>query len=137
MSDTYEYPTPYLAWLVCLFFLLSKIRKEGLFSIEGDVDDPSGEKSIFKDFPQTLSEPYLEFATDLFRLAVDGNLNTKKVSVYAEHAIAGHIEDGQVNIHLLKAIWLTFWATLSGYSPVSYTHLDVYKRQEQECVELV
>jgi len=119
VSETYEYPTPYMAWLVCLFFVLSKARREGLMSLEGDVDDPQGDRSMFRDFPQTLEEPYLEFATDLLRLAVSGNLNAPEVSVYVEHAIAGHAEEGQVNIHLLKTIWLTLWASMSRYAPAS------------------
>ena len=117
MSETYEYPTPYMAWLVCIYFVLSKARREGLMSLEGDVDEPYGDQSIFKDFPQTLEEPYLEFATDLLRMTVSGNLNAAEVAVYVEHAIAGHAEEGQANIHLLKTIWLALWASMSGYSP--------------------
>jgi len=119
MSETYEYPTPYMAWLVCLYFVLSKARREGLMALEGDVDEPHGEQSLFRDFPQTLQEPYLEFATDLLRLAVSGHLNAEEVAVYVAHAIAGHAEEGQANLHLLKTIWLTLWASLSGYSPQS------------------
>lgn len=119
MSETYEYPTPYMAWLVCLYFVLSKARREGLMSLEVDVDEPHGEKSMFRDFPQTLEEPYLEFATDLLRMMVGGNLNSEEVAVYVEHAIAGHAAEGKANTHLLKTIWLTLWSSMSGYSPHS------------------
>lgn len=139
MSETYEYSTPYMAWLVCLYFVLSKARKEGLMALEGDVEEPYGEKSMFKDFPQTLEEPYLEFATDLLRLAISGNLNATEVAVYVEHAIAGHVEEGQTNIHLLKTIWLTLWASMSGYSPsssVEFGRQAIPVREKPRCLEL-
>ncbi len=139
MSETYEYPTPYMAWLVCLFFVLSKARREGLMSLEGDADEPYGEKSMFRDFPQTLEEPYLEFATDLLRLAVRGNLNAPEVTVYVEHAIAGHAEEGLANIHLLKTIWLTLWASMSGYSPscsVEFGRQAIPVPEKPKCLEL-
>ncbi len=139
MSETYEYPTPYMAWLVCLFFVLSKARREGLMSLEGDADEPYGEKSMFRDFPQTLEEPYLEFATDLLRLAVSGTLNAMEVTVYVEHAIAGHEEEGQANIYLLKTIWLTMWASMSGYSPnasIEFGRQAIPVRDKPKCLEL-
>ncbi len=108
-------------------------------SLESDVDDPLGERSMFRDFPQTLEEPYLEFASDLLRLAVGGNVNAAEVAVYVEHAIAGHIEEGQVNIHLLKTIWLTLWASMSGYSPpesVEFGRQAIPVREKPKCLEL-
>ena len=33
--------------------------------------------------------------------------------------------------HIAKAV--AYQATLQGYEAVSYTHLDVYKRQDQRC----
>ncbi len=117
MTETYEFPNPTTAWLVCLFFVLSKTRREGLQSIEGDLDALNTQESMFRDFPQTLQAPYLEFATDVLRMAVAGNMNAEDLSVYAEHAIAGHAVAGGADMQLLKTIWLTLWASLSGYAP--------------------
>ena len=117
MTETYEFPTPTTAWLVCLFFVLSKTRREGLQSIEGDLDALKTEESLFRNFPQTMQAPYLEFATDVLRMAVAGNMNTEDLSVYAEHAIAGHAVAGGADLQILKTIWLTLWASLSGYAP--------------------
>ena len=117
MTETYEFPTPFTAWLVCIYFVLQKARRDGLMSIEGDVDTPHAEKSLFRDFPQTLQEPYLEFATDLLRVALGGNLNADEVSLYVEHAIAGHTEAGVANIQLLKTIWLIIRSAMMGYTP--------------------
>ena len=59
----------------------------------------------------------MKFATDVLRLAISVNLNAAKVTVYVEHASAGHADEGLANIHLLKTIWLTLWASMSGYAP--------------------
>ncbi len=46
-----------------------------------------------------------------------GNMNAEDLSVYAEHAIAGHAVAGGADMQLLKTIWLTLWASLSGFAP--------------------
>lgn len=111
------HPDSYTDWLVMLFLVLAKVRREGLMSIESDVDDPESERSIFMTMPQILPQPYLEFATDTLRMMVAGNLNAAEMDVYAEHAISGYVEAEMADRALLKTIWLTIWASMSGYAP--------------------
>ena len=75
--------------------------------------------SLFQMFPQTLDEPYLEFATDIFRIMVSGNLNAEELQVYADTYIAGllKINIDSPNESVLRMIWLAIWANLRGYSP--------------------
>jgi flagellar motor component MotA len=125
MSDTpivQRLASAHLAWLACLYAAGQKIRREGLMSIECDVEMPEHAESIFQRFPQTLEQPYLEFATDVLRMMVGGNLNADEMKVYAEHYIGGLLAKGgffpsAVDESLLRTIWLTLWALMCGYAP--------------------
>jgi flagellar motor component MotA len=114
-----NYPNAYIAWCACLYFILNKIRREGLMSIEDDIENTEKPSSIFQMFPQTLDEPYLEFATDIFRITASGNLNAEELQVYADTYIAGLLKNNMdsPDESLLRMIWLTIWANLRGYSP--------------------
>ena len=107
----------YVDWLKVLFFLLTKVRREGLMSIECAVEQPENAHSIFTQYPSTLEQPYLEFATSVMRMMVAGNLDPKDMQRYADLALAGYAEVGEMNMHLLRTIWTTLWASMSGYHP--------------------
>ena len=47
----------YLDLLKMMFLLLNKVRKEGLLSVENDVEKPK-ESAIFKNFPEFLEDRY-------------------------------------------------------------------------------
>lgn len=54
----------YMDLMTLLYEVLGKIRKEGLMSIEGDVDDPSS-SPIFTKYPDILADHHItEFITD-------------------------------------------------------------------------
>lgn len=122
-SNIYHGPNTHIAWLACLSFVLNKIRKEGLMSIEGDVENPENAKSAFQLFPQTVAHPYIDFATDVLRLMVGGNLNADELQVYADHYIAGLTAKSSlfpgagVDESLLRTIWLPLWASMKGNAP--------------------
>jgi flagellar motor component MotA len=124
MSETLQqtqqttYANAHLAWLVCLSAVTHKVRRDGLLSIEGDVECPEHPNSVFYLYPQVQEQPYLEFATDVLRMMVSGNLSVTDLQVYADYAIAGNcLFSDQVDESLLRTIWLTLWAALSGYTP--------------------
>lgn len=106
----------YVAWLVALYEVLAKVRREGLMAIEADAEAPQAADSVFARHPLTMQCPYLDFAADLLRLMVGGNLDAGDVEVYAEHAIRGFAAGG-ADAALLQCIWLTLWASLRGYAP--------------------
>lgn len=127
MSDEdfiYHGPNAHIAWLACLSVVLTKISREGLLSIEGDVECHEEAGSIFQFFPQTLEHPYIDFATDVLRLMLGCNLNADQHRVYADHYIAGLMAKSNVftgagvDESLLRTIWLTLWATLNGNAPL-------------------
>lgn len=66
--------------LLCLLFeILTKVRREGLMSIEGDVEEP-GNSPIFQKYPTILAQHHLiSFITDYLRMMVGGNLNAMEI----------------------------------------------------------
>ena len=69
----------YMETLALLFEILAKVRKEGLMSIEGDVESPD-QSPIFSKYPMVTSDHHVvEFLTDYLRLMVGGNLNAFEI----------------------------------------------------------
>jgi len=80
----------YMEVLGLLFELLAKVRKEGLMSLEGDVEEP--EKSpLFGKYPKILADHHLvEFITDYLRMMVGGNLNAMEIETLMDNEIETH-----------------------------------------------
>ncbi len=93
--------TLYLETLALLFDILAKVRKEGLMSIEGDVDDP--EKSpIFGKYPKVTTDHHVvEFLTDYLRLMVGGNLNAFEIENLMDNEIETHHHEGEIPVHAI------------------------------------
>lgn len=65
----------YLDLLGLMFSLFAKARKDGLMSLEGDIEDPK-KSAIFKRFPKILADHHvLDFISDYLRLMVSGTMN--------------------------------------------------------------
>jgi chemotaxis protein MotA len=66
--------TRYLATLKMMYQFLNKVRKEGLLSVEMDVEKPS-DSSIFKNYPEFLSDHHArDFVCDTLRMAITGGV---------------------------------------------------------------
>ncbi len=91
----------YLETLALLFDILAKVRKEGLMSIEGDVDEP--EKSpVFGKYPKVTADHHVvEFLTDYLRLMVGGNLNAFEIENLMDNEIETHHHEGEVPVHAI------------------------------------
>ena len=69
----------YVDTLAMLFEILGKVRKEGLMSIENDVENPDA-SPIFSKYPNLAHDHHImEFTTDYLRMMVGGNLNTVEI----------------------------------------------------------
>ncbi len=80
----------YMELLGLLFELLAKVRKEGLMSLEGDVEEPD-KSPIFTKYPNLMAEHHLiEFITDYLRLMVGGNLNALEIENLMDNEIETH-----------------------------------------------
>ncbi|MGD0097077.1 MAG: flagellar motor stator protein MotA [Terracidiphilus sp.] len=65
----------YLNTLKMMYLFLNKVRKEGLLSVEMDVEKPK-ESSIFKGFPDFLADHHaLDFVCDTLRMAITGGVD--------------------------------------------------------------
>ena len=77
----------YLEVLGLLFELLAKVRKEGLMSLENDVEEPEN-SVIFGKYPTILADRRLvEFITDYLRMMVGGNLNAMEIETLMDNEI--------------------------------------------------
>ena len=66
--------TRYLSTLKMMYQFLNKVRKEGLLSVEMDVEKP-GESSIFKNYPEFLKDHHArDFVCDTLRMAITGGV---------------------------------------------------------------
>ncbi|MFC5862600.1 flagellar motor stator protein MotA [Acidicapsa dinghuensis] len=64
----------YLETMKMMFEFLNKIRKEGMLSVENDVEKPK-ESAIFQKYPAFLSDHHvMDFVCDTMRMAVTGGV---------------------------------------------------------------
>jgi chemotaxis protein MotA len=91
----------YIDLLAMLYEILAKVRKEGLMSIEPDVDNPE-QSPIFTKYPNIASDHHvIEFLTDYLRLMVGGNLNAFEIENLMDNEIETHHHEGEVPAHAL------------------------------------
>ena len=94
----------YMDLMTLLYEVLGKIRKEGLMSIEGDVDDPAS-SPIFTKYPDILAYHHItEFITDYLRLMVGGNLNSLEIESLMDSELETHHQEGEVPIHVVAKL---------------------------------
>lgn len=94
----------YLELMTLLFEILSKVRKEGLMSIEGDIDSPE-ESPIFSKYPDTLSDHHVvEFITDYLRLMVSGNMDAFQIENLMDNEIETHHAEGEIPVHSIAKL---------------------------------
>ena len=80
----------YLELLALMYDILQKARKEGLMSIEKDVEDPHN-SAIFQKYPIVGNDHHVvEFVTDYLRMMVSGNLNAHEIESLMDSEIETH-----------------------------------------------
>jgi chemotaxis protein MotA len=94
----------YMELMGLLFEILTKARKEGLMSIEGDVETPN-ESPVFQKYPQILADHHLvEFLTDYLRLMVSGNLNPFEIENLMDNEIETHHHEGEAPAQAVQKV---------------------------------
>jgi chemotaxis protein MotA len=89
----------YLELMSLMSELLTKVRKEGLMSVEGDIDAPK-DSPIFAKYPAILSDHHvIEFITDYMRLMVSGNMDAFQIENLMDNEIDTHHQEGEVPVH--------------------------------------
>ena len=91
--------------LMALFYeILAKVRKEGLMSIEADVDAPQ-QSPLFSKYPNVLGDHHaVEFMTDYLRLMVGGNLNPMELENLMDSEIETHHQEGEMPVHIISKV---------------------------------
>ena len=96
--------TLYVDLLAMLFEVLSKVRKEGLMSIEGDVENPH-DSPIFSKYPALAKDHHvIEFITDYLRMMVGGNLNAMEIENLMDIEIETHHHETEVPVHIVSKV---------------------------------
>ena len=94
----------YIDLLSMLYEILAKVRKEGLMSIESDVENPEA-SPIFSKYPNIQKDHHaMEFLTDYMRMMVGGNLNAFEIENLMDNEIETHHHEGEVPIHALAKL---------------------------------
>lgn len=94
----------YVEVLAMLFEILAKVRKEGLMSIENDVENPEA-SPIFTKYPVFLHDHHaLEFLTDYLRMMVGGNLNAFELESLMDVEIETHHSEAHVAAHIMAKV---------------------------------
>jgi chemotaxis protein MotA len=94
----------YMELMSLLFDVLSKVRKEGLMSIEGDIEAPA-ESPVFSKYPAVLADHHVvEFITDYLRLMVSGNMDAFQIENLMDNEIETHHHEGAVPSHVLARL---------------------------------
>ncbi|MEI7535639.1 MAG: flagellar motor stator protein MotA [Comamonadaceae bacterium] len=94
----------YMELLALLYVLLAKGRKDGMMSLESDIDDPQN-SSIFAPYPLILHDVGVtEFLTDYLRLVVSGNTDPFEIGDLMEHELATYKEEREVPAHSLARV---------------------------------
>lgn len=111
MGSRTEAGDRYLAWLCAMFMMLTKIRAEGLLSVEALVDRPDASVGLHE-YPEIVVGPELELFCDILRLMVDGGIDEVEAREYVSDAIAGHAASGTGDLALMRALaWALRLAT--------------------------
>jgi chemotaxis protein MotA len=94
----------YVDLLSLLFEILAKVRKEGLMSIENDVENPES-SPLFTKYPSVSADHHVvEFMCDYLRMMVGGNLNAFEIENLMDMEIETHHQEAHQAPHAINEI---------------------------------
>ena len=94
----------YMDMMALLYELLTKIRKEGLMSVESDVEAPES-SPLFSKYPAIMADHHIiEFLTDYLRLMVSGSMNAFEIENLMDNEIETHHHEGEVPVHCVAKL---------------------------------
>lgn len=94
----------YMELMALLYVLLNKARRDGLMSIESDIEEPET-SPIFTDYPRILrDEKLMEFITDYLRLMVSGNMSSYEIETLMDQEIEAHHQERNVPANALHSV---------------------------------
>ena len=94
----------YMELMALLYEVLAKMRKDGMMSIEGDLEDPP-QSPIFQKYPTIVGDHHvIEFITDYLRMIVGGSLNSMEIENLMDSELETHHQEGAVPIHTVEKL---------------------------------
>ena len=94
----------FMELLALLYDILNKARKEGLMSIEKDVEDPKN-SPLFQKYPNVGTDHHVvEFITDYLRMMVSGNLNAHEIESLMDSEIETHHQEAHAPVAALQRV---------------------------------
>ncbi len=86
----------YMDLLALLFDLFSKARKEGIMSLEKDIDD-AHQSPVFQNYPKLLADHHvIDFIVDYLRLMVSGNMNPMELEALMDVELETHHHEAEL-----------------------------------------
>jgi len=94
----------YMELLALLYDILQKARKEGLMSIEKDVEEPHT-SALFQKYPTVGGDHHVvEFITDYLRMMVSGNLNAHEIESLMDSEIETHHQEEHAAVSAIARV---------------------------------
>jgi len=94
----------YMELMALLYDILQKARKEGLMSIEKDVEEPH-QSPVFQKYATVGSDHHVvEFMTDYLRMMVSGNLNAHEIESLMDSEIETHHHEAHAPVAALQRL---------------------------------
>ena len=94
----------YMELMALMYDILQKARKEGLMSIEKDVEDPHS-SPLFQKYPAVGNDHHVsEFITDYLRMMVSGNLNSHEIESLMDNEIETHHHEAHSAVAALQRL---------------------------------
>lgn len=94
----------YMELMALLYEILVKARKEGLMSIEADVETPD-QSAIFTKYPNLVKDHHvMEFITDYLRMMISGNLNAHEIENLMDNELETHHHEGAIPVHSIQTV---------------------------------
>jgi chemotaxis protein MotA len=94
----------YLNTLKMMYQFLNKVRKEGLLSVEMDVEKPE-ESAVFKNFPEFLKDHHArDFVCDTLRTAITGGVEPFDMDQMMELDMEVHHHEAMQPVHALSTV---------------------------------
>ncbi len=94
----------YMSLMAVMFDVLTKVRREGLMSLEDDIDSPH-ESAIFGKYRLVLEDHHLlDFITDYLRLLVSGTMNSYQLENLMDCEIETYQEDSDIPVQAIHKL---------------------------------
>ncbi len=94
----------YMQLMALLYVLLNKARRDGLMSVEADIEEPKA-SPIFAEYPGVVNDPVLvEFISDYLRLIISGNMSSFEIETLMDQEIETHLHERNIPSLAMRAV---------------------------------